>query len=133
MICINRNLLRMIGMDSEAIQVIVNHEAGHGLATSSLFSFGGGGNRGRDSAALEAEPEPRTLLLVGMGDRYDEGSRRAGTVEEICLSVDGGSCAVPTPDEVQRVAALLADCEHQDAPSIRAAFLACQGPVTQQA
>jgi hypothetical protein len=131
MICINRNLLRMIGMDSEAIQVIADHEAGHGLATSSLFSFGGGGNRGRDSAALEAEPEPRTLLLVGMGDRYDEGSRRAGTVEEICLTVDGGWCAVPTPDEVQRVTDLLAACEHQDAPAIRAAFLAYQTPVAQ--
>ncbi len=124
MICINRNLLRMIGMDIEAIRAIADHEAGLGLATSSLFSFGGGGNGGLDTAALEAEPEPRALTLVGMGDRYGEGSRRGAVVEEICLTSDRGWCAVPTAAEAQRLVDLLALCAHQDAPVIRAALLA---------
>jgi hypothetical protein len=122
MICIHRNLLRSIGMTDEAIHD--NHEAGHGLATSSLFSFGGGGNRGRDTAALEAEPAPRTLLLVGMADAYGEGARRGAAVEEICLTQDGRGYAAPTPAEAQRVADLLEGCAHPDAATIRAAFLA---------
>jgi len=121
MICINRNLLLSMGMSADVVQSIRDRSRAHdggGLATSDLFSFGGGGNGRIDTAALEREPAPRKLVLVGMADRYGEAERRGAEVATICME------GLPSGAEAIQIAILVDGCTHPDAPAIATAFRA---------
>lgn len=119
MICFNSEWLRSIGMSAEDIHGMRVAGDFGGVAISNLHSFGGGGNRGRDSAALALEPEPRSLILVGMEDRYDEGQKRApGRVITLCVTGDG----LPrSPDDAERQAIVTAleQCSRAEAATIK--------------
>lgn len=124
MICFNRQFLTAIGMTSDEMAAIESTLDGGGLATSSLFSFGGGGNRGRDTRALEYEPVPRRLVLVAMSDSYDAGRSRAVEVQELCVNnVTGLQHRMPTSDEAVLIASVLETCTHPCAAAIRARIL----------
>lgn len=108
MISISVRFLTMIGVELEAAtQMTRTADGSRGLAVSSLFSFAGGGDRrGYDAFCLE--PEPRTALLVGQGDRYGDGAR-VGTIREICVD-PRGDARPPTAEEAAEILAALATC-----------------------
>jgi hypothetical protein len=127
MICINVNFLARIGLDlSEADKAELIHTAGGGLAFSPLFSFGGAGNGGRDTRALQAEPEPRRLTLVAMADRYGAGSSLGAAVVEICTE------GPPTSDDARGIAGALETCTHPMAARIRDRLLQLASPATSE-
>lgn len=109
MICFNRNWLALIGLTLSPHEYPTD---GGGIATSSLFSFGGGGNSGRDKAALKAEPEPRSLVLVGMSDRYGEAQKLGASVREMCLDDGTAGFRKPTRDEAIEIARMVEQTEH---------------------
>jgi hypothetical protein len=117
MICINIQFLSLIGL----------HTAGGGLSFSPLFSFGGGGNMGRDTAALETESVPRHLILVGMSDRYGVGSDRCASVIEVCVDAQRLGPRAPHPHEALALAADLESCAHPLAARIGARLLQFAG------
>lgn len=118
MIAMSTQFLALIGFTAdEAYDLLLTARGGDGLAISALFSFGGAGNGGHDRDALAAEPEPRTLLLVGMGDRYGGGQHLA-TVREICT--EGHGARRPTAEEREEILAALAACAHPTAAAIAA-------------
>lgn len=119
MICIGQEFLRIIGFDTAEITTALNTPDSHGFAVSALHSFDGGGWSGRDTAALDAESEPRRLVLVGMADPYEAGARRA-TVEKLCVNESGPGAREPTTEEATRIFAELAPCEsHPTAALVR--------------
>lgn len=124
MICFSHQFLTLIGIDSAGLV------DGHGLAFSPLFSFGGGGNGGRDTRALEVEPEPRVLHLVGMMDRYDVGTKRSAGLVTMCVGDD--RVRVPNAEEALALADLLESSSHPMALRIREAVLRAS-PVDPQA
>lgn len=81
-ICINRDLLRGIGIGQDAIDSIKD---GARLALSSVHSFGGHGCRPAVDM-LDEEPSPRHLLLVGMDDRYDVARSRGALVQQLATA-----------------------------------------------
>lgn len=123
MICFGHAFLRTIGMSDDSInEIYVTGDFG-GIATSPLFSFGGGGNRGRDRTALALGDEPRHLVLVGMSDRYGEGAKLA-TVSELCLHENQLSARSPTHPESVVIAVYLSTCTHPAAGAIRELVIA---------
>lgn len=80
-----------------------------GLFVSSIFSFGGGGSGGKDTAGLEDEDEPRTLVLIGMADRYGVGGRCAASIITMCVDVSELGARLPSPAERRTIIGLLQD------------------------
>jgi len=112
MICISRLFLRTIDVE------ITRHENGEGLFLSSLFSFGGGGNGGADTALLASEPDPRKLLLVGMSDRYGATGRMPVEVTEICVDSDRLAPRMPSSNELDTLITALRGCANPAAAEI---------------
>lgn len=104
MICLSTQFLALIGIaDVQPMQFLAP-----GVFVSSLFSFGGRGGRAAVDQ-LATEPEPRSLILVGMGDRYDEGAGLGATVLEFCQDSSMGGARKPTPQEATEILAALED------------------------
>lgn len=120
MICFSQDWLRSIGMSERDVRSICD---GGGIATSPIFSFGGGGGGGGDKATLSEEPMPRTLLLVGMSDRYSNGEALGASVVEICISESGYHHAEPTTAEVNTILDALSCVENPAASLIRSALV----------
>lgn len=116
MICFNRDFLTALGMTEAELRKI---EDGAGLAVSPLFVFGDRGSPGAagfDTDALEEEPAPRALVLVGMADRLGAGAKRAEIVVELCI--DGESHRPPTKAEVVEIFKTLRLCTNEHAALI---------------
>jgi hypothetical protein len=114
----------MISISSHLISLVapgVTLESRPGLFVSSLYSFGGGGNAGRDTTMLEDEVgsaagTPVTLTLIGQADRYDVAARRCATVVQICPD----DHAMPTPVEARSIVDVLLPYAYQSIPGVDA-------------
>lgn len=118
MICVGRKFMTLIGMSEVEIELARNTPDCNGFASSDLFSFGGGGNDGKDTAVLDAEPAPRRLVLVAMADRYSEAERRGAVVEQLCVSSEGAE-RLPTDTEKARLIEELGKVDHPVASIIQ--------------
>lgn len=128
MICLSTMFLKKIGLTTEVLEEMRRTDDGGGLAISPLENFGGGGNRGRDKRALEAEPAPRRLLLVGMRDAYGEAERLGAEVTELCWSEDRG-VHQPTVGDIDDILAVLQGADSPNAEPIRAALTAYRAKI----
>lgn len=119
MICFSYNLLRDLGVSGRDLDGI---EPTGGIAISHLFSFNHKGVNGSPVYALEAEPEPRTLILVGMADRYGEGAKRAASVTELGVDMTNEWQRDLTATEREDLLAGLKRCTNPAAKVIAAAL-----------
>jgi hypothetical protein len=107
-ICISVLFLQYIGMRDEEIETIRAAGNHSGLAISRSFAFSGG-----DADIFRSEPEPRSLVLVGMVDRYGWGTRLAKTVTTFGVSLAG--VAKPTAVEARLLSSMLCHYIHPSA------------------
>lgn len=118
MIVVNRNWLRIIGMESDVVEAL---EETRGLMLTNISSFAAGPFRQRYITALMGEDAPRQLMLVGLSDRFDEARGIAASVIEICTSVDPTSTVTwmpPTSAQADLVVEWLQKIDHPTARTI---------------
>lgn len=114
----------MISISSQLISLIapgVTLESRPGLFVSPIYSFGGGGNSGRDTTMLEDEVgsaagTPVTLTLIGQADRYDVAARRGAIVVQICPD----DYVMPSPVEARAIVDVLLLYAYQSIPGVDA-------------
>lgn len=101
MICFSTQFLSLIGIrDAKPAEFIAPD-----VWVSAVFSFGARGTRPAVDQ-FATQPHPRSLTLVGMGDRYGEAAGIGATVTELCV-VTPDTPRAPTPDEARTIIALL--------------------------
>ena len=116
MIVVNRNWLLTIGMPGLVVSALEECSA---LMLSDLYSFAGGAGGERYRSALVAEDAPRTLLLVGMADRYSAARGLGSSIIE--LGTKGSTHRMLSTLERTTLLEFLAAVDHPTARAIEAA------------
>lgn len=119
MIVINTNWLLKIGMPTPVVAALQDAPGLLLCLTSNIF--GGGPHGHRFTSALLLEPPPRTLVLVGMTDRYGASSGMVSGVIELCTSASTESIRAPSAAERPVLLRALAEVDHWTAAAIAAA------------
>lgn len=115
LIVINQGILESIGMSPDQISDLRNHGLQGGVCVASCFSFdaagecdaSGVGQAQRLASVAEADPKERSLLLVGVADRYGAAERFAGWVRQIGIHTSGVGWAPLTEIERDRLSQCL--------------------------
>lgn len=111
MICISKQWLDLVAPG-------ITLDSWPGLFVSPIFSFGGGGNEGEDTVALEAEDMPRTLVLVGMADRYEVGAQLSSSILTLCIDSTGLGARPPSPSELRTLITQLSELTKRAVPIV---------------
>jgi len=119
MIIINIQFLMLIGMRMTEADELAKAPVSiaDGLAVSYLFSFGGGGDPRALDAIRASGSVGKSVLLVGMADRYDY-AKTLELAELRAICARSFAAQLPTADEADELCAALATCPHRAAARI---------------